>query len=132
MNSRTTMTKAEIEMLRGVMLVNRERLAWQVDELNASHRELIEVLVSEVPDDEHDPDATTAFERAQLRSLINDAQQRLAKLDKSIAMLDRDGFGLCLACGKSIGIDRLLARPESTHCVSCSAPPPRSRLARRT
>ena len=132
MSSENQISDSEIHELRRLLIEKRHRLARQVAELDSTHTELLEVLVQEVPDDEHDPDGTTAFERAQIRSLASDARARLAELDSALALIDQDGFGRCVACGKPIGIERLMARPESVRCVTCAASGVASRLGRQT
>ena len=132
MSGEDLLSDSEIQALRRMLVVNRNRLAKQVAELDSTHTELLQVLVQEVPDDEHDPDATTAFERAQVRSLATDARARLADLDRALTLIEDDGFGRCVSCEQSIGIERLMARPESIRCVSCAAPLTAKRLGRRT
>ena len=131
MSSENPISDSEIHALRQILIAKRHRLVVQVAELDSMHTELLEVLLQEVPDDEHDPDGTTAFERAQVRSLRNDARDRLAELDSALALIDQDGFGRCVTCGKPIGIERLTARPESVRCVTCSASSSVWRLGRR-
>ena len=132
MSSEKPISDSEIHALRLILIEKQHRLAVQVAELDSMHNELLEVLVQEVPDDEHDPDGTTAFERAQVRSLRNDARDRLAELDSALALIDEDGFGRCVECARPIGIERLTARPESVRCVTCSASRSVSRLGVRT
>ena len=132
MSSENPISDSEIRALRQILIDKRHRQAQQVAELDNMHTELLEVLVQEVPDDEHDPDGTTAFERAQLRSFVTDARARLEELDSALTLIDQEGFGQCAECNKPIGIERLLARPESVRCVACSASGPATRLGRKT
>ena len=48
------------------------------------------------------------------------ARNRLGKLKHVIANLDGDDFGICIECGEPIPMGRILAMPESTHCVNCA------------
>ena len=48
------------------------------------------------------------------------ARQRLGRLKYALANLDGDDFGICMACGDPIPVGRILAMPESTHCVKCA------------
>ena len=75
-------------------------------------------------DDEHDPDGTTAYERAQLTSLAGSAQQRLAEIDRALACIDDPSFGSCQSCGEPIGLARLEALPGTPRCVRCAAATP--------
>ncbi len=73
-------------------------------------------------DDEHDPEgATIAFERSQLASLVQQAQDHLAEIDAAVARLDAGVYGVCEACGRPIATGRLEARPVARTCIECEA-----------
>jgi RNA polymerase-binding transcription factor DksA len=71
-------------------------------------------------DDEHDPEGTTAFERAQVQALIDAAVQQLLDLDDAQGRLDAGRYGICEACGAVINPDRLAARPSARTCIACA------------
>lgn len=72
-------------------------------------------------DDEHDPEgATLAFEREQISALIRQARERLDALATALARVDEGSYGRCAACGGPIPEGRLLARPDTTTCVTCA------------
>jgi DnaK suppressor protein len=48
------------------------------------------------------------------------AKARLARLERALARINDQDFGLCAACGDPIAEARLLAMPESTLCVHCA------------
>jgi RNA polymerase-binding transcription factor DksA len=78
-------------------------------------------------DDEHDPEgATLAFEREQISALLRSARIRRDALDAALLRVQDGSYGSCLGCGATIPAGRLLARPDTTTCVSCA-----SRTARR-
>jgi RNA polymerase-binding transcription factor DksA len=97
----------------------RARVAARLAALERSLAELVETLDVEPPDDEHDPDATTAYERAQVRSLAAEARAQLAALDQALAT--GDDLTTCAVCGGPIGHERSLALPGTTVCVACAA-----------
>jgi DnaK suppressor protein len=73
-------------------------------------------------DDEHDPEgATVAFERAQLSSLLDDAQVTLTAIETALARLGEGRYGECNRCGQAIATERLLALPSTTSCFSCAS-----------
>lgn len=73
-------------------------------------------------DDEHDPEGSTiAFERSQLRLVIDDASGRLDEIDAALARLTAGSYGICAGCGALISPHRLEARPTSVHCLACAA-----------
>ncbi|MFF9838857.1 TraR/DksA family transcriptional regulator [Streptomyces sp. NPDC013740] len=74
-------------------------------------------------DDEHDPEGgTTAFERAHVASLMEQAHGHLAELDEALQRLERGTYGQCEGCGSRIPPERLEIRPAATTCVSCAEP----------
>jgi DnaK suppressor protein len=72
-------------------------------------------------DDEHDPEgATLAFEREQISALLQSARARLSGLDAALARVHDGSYGICSGCGGAIPSGRLLARPDTTTCVTCA------------
>ena len=72
-------------------------------------------------DDEHDPEgATIAYERAQVRSLLDDAHRELEALERAGARVDAGTYGACERCGDPIAPDRLMALPAAATCIACA------------
>jgi DnaK suppressor protein len=57
-----------------------------------------------------------SIKEANMRS----AQTRVSQLKAALSKLEDTEFGLCRECGQPIPMGRLLARPESSHCVQCA------------
>jgi RNA polymerase-binding transcription factor DksA len=73
-------------------------------------------------DDEHDPEgASTAFERQQVSTLLEQAAEQLVDLDAALARLDDGTYGSCQRCGDLIPADRLEARPATRTCITCAS-----------
>lgn len=72
-------------------------------------------------DDEHDPEGTTAFERAQTRSLLAAATAMRAEIEDAQRRLAAGTYGSCESCARPIPAERLLARPTARRCVPCAA-----------
>jgi DnaK suppressor protein len=53
-------------------------------------------------------------------TLLAAASQRMVELEQTLARLDDPSFGKCVICGGNIGINRLVAIPESNRCVTCA------------
>lgn len=73
-------------------------------------------------DDEHDPEGTTAFDRAQTRALLTAATAMLAEIDQAAERVTAGTYGICECCGQAIPVERLHARPVARTCVACAAP----------
>jgi DnaK suppressor protein len=61
--------------------------------------------------------ASVTFERELGTGLEEGAQQTLAQIDHALERIDDGSYGTCERCGKSIGRERLLARPAATLCI---------------
>lgn len=111
----------EREQVRDRLLAERSQTEAQLASLQRTFDELVAAADLEPPDDEHDPDGTTAYERAQVTSLAEVARVRLGDLERAIAAADEESYGACGRCGRPIGLERLLAVPGVRHCVRCAA-----------
>lgn len=51
---------------------------------------------------------------------IRDRESKLIrKIQRALENLKSGDFGICETCGEEIGIERLKARPVTTHCIQC-------------
>jgi DnaK suppressor protein len=115
------MTAEDLAEIRAAL--TRDRTA-AIDRLATLERErsgLVEAADTANIDDEHDPEgATTAFERAQVISLMEQARRQLEAFDAADARMAEGTFGLCRRCGEPIAVARLLALPGATTCLACA------------
>ncbi len=51
---------------------------------------------------------------------LSAARSRRAGLEYSLKRIDDPEFGYCVECGEEIPLQRLLAMPETSHCVACA------------
>lgn len=70
-------------------------------------------------DDEHDPEGTTAFERAQVQSLVDATLQQLRELGAAAERVRDGSYGICAVCGAWIDPARLAVRAVARTCVGC-------------
>ncbi len=112
--------EAEVAALRELLVAERARTRRRLASLERTFGEMVDAADLEPPDDEHDPEGTTAYERAQVVSLAAEARVQLARLDRALTDLGRPGYGTCENCGRPIGWPRLQAVPGTTHCVHCA------------
>ncbi len=53
------------------------------------------------------------------QAALSAAREKLFKLGDALGKLEDSAFGKCVVCNQPIPMVRLLALPESTHCVRC-------------
>ena len=58
--------------------------------------------------------------KSVMESSLNQAENRLNKLRYVLSKVNSPDFGICIECGKTIPIGRVLIIPESQHCVNCA------------
>jgi RNA polymerase-binding transcription factor DksA len=112
--------EAELAALRDLLVAEQDRTRHRRASRERSFEEMVDAADLEPPDDEHDPEGTTAYERAQVISLAAEARVKLARIDRALTDLDTPGYGTCESCGQLIGWARLQALPGITHCVLCA------------
>jgi DnaK suppressor protein len=105
------------------LAAERARAQQRLRSLERTFDEMIDAADLEPPDDEHDPEGTTAYERAQVTSLAAEARARLAQIDRAFTEIDDGSYGACQRCGQPIGWPRLQALPGTTRCMRCAASP---------
>lgn len=106
-----------------LLAAERVRAAGRVAALAREFDAIVAASAGANTDDEHDPEgATIAFERQQVATLLDQARQHLADLDRAAARLHDGTYGTCTRCGTAIPPARLRARPTATTCIPCTGP----------
>jgi RNA polymerase-binding transcription factor DksA len=101
---------ALLEEQRSTLLARAARLGVDIEELQtptATHGQ-----------GETELTASNA-ERAVAEVLEAGTLEALEEIAFALARIDDGSYGICSACGVPIGIERLLAMPETRHCVTC-------------
>jgi RNA polymerase-binding protein DksA len=72
--------------------------------------------------DQHQADAgTETFEREKDLSILESIEAELADVEHALRRLDEGTYGVCEACGKPIGVERLEAMPAARLCLDDQA-----------
>lgn len=72
--------------------------------------------------DQHPADAASdAFEREKDFSILDQVQAELEDVERALKRLDEGKYGLCQACSKEIGDERLAAVPAARFCLEHQA-----------
>lgn len=115
-------TAVELDALRTQLDDERVLVHRRLAGLTRDFGRIVEASRDVATDDEHDPEGQTiAFERAQLVTLIGQAQRHHDELDRALERLEAGAYGDCESCGIPIAGARLAVRPAATLCIGCAS-----------
>lgn len=118
--------------VRARLSARRTDTRGRIEALERDFEAIVEANALVAVDDEHDPDgSSTAFERAHVGSLLEQAREQLLGLDQALERLEQGDYGQCEVCGEAIPVERLEVRPAARTCVRCATGRPRPRPGRR-
>lgn len=113
-------TVAEVEEIAGEITVEIDRLRAELAAADAELSSLLRNSGEGAGDDQADS-GSSALEREQELTLVNNTRDLLAQNLHALERLGSAGFGTCESCGQAIGKARLQAFPRATLCVTCKA-----------
>ena len=91
-----------------------------VVEFRANESDLDDLLhTSEGSGDDQADAGSTALEREQEMSIVNNTREMLEESVDALRRIQHHTFGTCISCAQGIGKARLQAFPRATHCVTC-------------
>lgn len=108
---------AELRAIVKTLNSDVERL---VQEYHGAETELDDLLhTSEGAGDDQADAGSTALEREQEMSIVNNTRDMLEQSVDALRRVNAGTYGRCQVCGEGIGKARLQAFPRATHCVTC-------------
>src|SRR5665647_3163831 len=113
-------TVKEVRVIADDLIVEIARLQVELSEADAELSALLRNAGDGVGDDQADS-GSSALEREQELTLVNNTRDLLAQNIRALARIDDGTFGACEQCGEPIGKARLQAFPRATLCVTCKA-----------
>lgn len=115
----------EINQIKAQLEKEKQRLEELVDNFNSDGiNELSEQQsVSELSGiDQHQADlGTETFDRERDLSILEQVEAELGYVEDALGRLEQGNYGICEACGKPIGEERLKALPASRFCIQDQA-----------
>ena len=104
---------------RGRLEAERERLEEVRGTLDDLRDESEQENLSELSGaDQHQADVgSETFEREKDLSILEQVEAELADVARALERLDDGSYGMCEACGKPIGDERLEAGPAARFCL---------------
>ncbi|MGN7798222.1 TraR/DksA family transcriptional regulator [Leifsonia sp. 22587] len=115
------LTAAELQELKALLRERRDGDVAEAQRMAESLGVLLASRSESTADDEHDPEGPTlSSEWSRLQALRSDAAHDIVAVDAALERIRRGTYGTCLRCGRSIGVDRLRARPTAELCIRCA------------
>ena len=119
---KTPYSKGELMDLRTALLEERERLTSHLTTLSGVSMEALVNAKEHAGYSVHIAESATDLQTAEANLGVRSIEEaRLAEVDEALERIKHNlnHFGLCLACGNKIGIQRLKARPHAHLCMPC-------------
>jgi DnaK suppressor protein len=111
-------TKSELGAIRKELEEQAAELRGEITEAESAWAALQRDSGEGSGDDQADA-GTKTFEREHEMSLAANSRDLLAQVERALARLDNNTYGICENCGNPIGKGRLQAFPRATLCVTC-------------
>ncbi len=106
--------------LRQIVTSLNEDVERLVTELGVTEHELDDLLhTSEGAGDDQADAGSTALEREQEMSIVNNTRDMLEQSVDALRRIKTGRYGVCQSCGLGIGRARLMAFPRANLCVKC-------------
>lgn len=110
----------KVAELRDIVKTLNSDVERLVAEFHATETELDDLLhTSEGAGDDQADAGSTALEREQEMSIVNNTRDMLEQSVDALRRLSAYKYGACRVCGLGVGKARLQAFPRATHCVIC-------------
>jgi RNA polymerase-binding protein DksA len=108
----------DLEHYRRALESERERLRHAVGAVHHVGSLLDETGDLAIGSGDHLADsASETYLRELDGGLEENAEHLLVEIDAALGRIENGTYGLCVACGRPIGEDRLEAVPYATHCI---------------
>ena len=108
------LSRPEIKHYKDMLLEKKREV---LEELNKNLDDSKKIDFNEVKDSVDM--ATDTYDTEFLHNLSDVEKRMLEEIDYSLEKTASGAFGLCEACGKLIGKERLEARPFAKNCIAC-------------
>ncbi len=109
------MTEKQQNQLKGKIISEMERLKTDLEQMQALATE------PEVEDSDEVTRMEALMAKRFSEATLLTMQKRYAALEYALKRMQEGEFGICMECGESIGVARLMAMPETTLCIDCAS-----------
>lgn len=109
-----TISKEQLEVLKGKLLALRQSLANDVDNIQKHSNDEFETEVPDVNDE-----ASRTYSRQVMLSRGEVDRHVLKMIDEALDSIERGDYGVCVDCEREIPMKRLLSVPYVERCIEC-------------
>lgn len=115
------MDKKTIKIIKEQLTAEKERLEKELQQFSKESKNLKNDYDAEFPNmgDKEDENALEVAAYGDRLTLERTLEKSLQDVVKALENIEKGKYGICKYCGKEIDEKRLLARPESSSCISC-------------
>ena len=108
----------DLDEARQRLADERERLTQVKNEMESAGENERESTSELSSMDQHQADVgTELFDRERDLGILEAVEGELTEVERALTRIDEGTYGVCEACGKQIGDDRLEAQPYARLCV---------------
>ena len=108
------MNRQEREKYKKKLLKKKEEIIHKLSEAYSETKEVESGIAQDLVDK-----AESSYTKEFLLSLSNTEREQLFLIDEALKRIDKDDFGICQMCQKTIGKKRLDVVPWALHCIDC-------------
>lgn len=115
------MDKNTLEKIKSDLLENKARLETELSKFASKSADVPGDYNANFPEfgESEDENAQEVAEYDNRRALEQTLESELEDVNKSLAAIENNIYGICKYCKQPIDEARLLARPTSSSCVAC-------------
>lgn len=118
------MEKETLEKLKNLLLEEEKSLKEELLKIAKAKGESWEVKYPELKEETSagswkDEESDEVEEFSNWLSVEKVLEEKLNKVKKALAKIEKGSYGICINCKKEIEKERLLANPTAETCVSC-------------
>ena len=106
------MSGARNDQLRAELQAKKTELSQRLDRITANLQRGYNADSKEMAKELEDSEVVDA--------LGNEARSEIVKISAALVRLDNGRYGICLACGEPIEVDRVKVYPYADECIDCA------------
>jgi DnaK suppressor protein len=108
------LNKAEREKYKKRLLEKKEEIIAKLSEFYSESKEVESGIAQDIADK-----AESSYTKEFLLSLSDAERKRLFLIDEALKRIEKNEYGICQMCQKTISKKRLNAVPWAPHCIEC-------------